>query len=958
MRIKKMFIGDFGIFRNQNMEDLHTGLNIIGGMNRAGKSTLLQVLKHLGYGIPSGGNIPPANIEYNVEADLLDEETNRLYHVRLQGHSQPVCTYAENGESVPISRLYSLDSFTYHNLFTISLNQLTPAPEGFSKKELEKLQAVLLGAGLSDIANIPGLENSFQRAAASIGGTTGRLTNKGFRTYVERIEEGIERRQKALSQVEEYELQQKNLSRLQKQEQELRAEIKELQSQINLLEALKENYDILEELSELETHLELSKREQAEKGSLPSHLLKNRPMVEAALQDYGDKLSQWEEEHNILDGSLGSEAKRILPLLLEYRSELTKYHDRLSGIEAKINILDNMEKEIEEDKRQLLERMKRLHSGWTEEDLDRIRNLNPELIMENRLMEAQSNYKSLNDRLQRTNDQLKENQGKAEMLETQMKEWKKDTFGFGMKAYLRASIVFILLGIAVSLFQPFIGILLGFAGIGGSVIYVIMKRWSQREADNRLRDLQGELSGLLSQKEELENARNELLTAIGETEKELSDIKAKLHLEMIPGYQNLLDYYRGLTDIKEKIDSLDRQKERWTEEHTLLSAELREIADLLAKFDKTEIEKADNDKDKPALKEIWPEIQLNIKQKYSQMETAIQLNRLSDAIIRTESRLMELIGEKKDSSIIEKDVTKAKCLSFLERCDLLSDYLNKEEKRKAIIQGLDRAVKSQRLAESLSNTGLEGFRRKFMEYPGLESIVREHTALVNQLHDRQDALENCRNTMEKTKLSLEQLSLTEELEQAHELIYKGRSDLFQEAYRYGVYKTAAWLSREIRNRFLEKTKDELLLKADNIIQRLTHGQYLRILPKEDLSDFSFARQDGAIQESSNVLSRGTREQVYLAVRLGRILDISPCLPVLIDDSFVNFDSAHLQEAAALLCELSRTHQIFLMTCHPHLVELFTDLDEEIRYWHLENGRFSSCEGRDLMRALHFSGSAC
>ena len=202
MRIKKMFIGDFGIFRNQNMEDLHTGLNIIGGMNRAGKSTLLQVLKHLGYGIPSGGNIPPANIEYNVEADLLDEETNRLYHVRLQGHSQPVCTYAENGESVPISRLYSLDSFTYHNLFTISLNQLTPAPEGFSKKELEKLQAVLLGAGLSDIANIPGLEKV--RELPLNRGTTGASQTRAL-TYVERIEEGIERRQKALSQVEEYE---------------------------------------------------------------------------------------------------------------------------------------------------------------------------------------------------------------------------------------------------------------------------------------------------------------------------------------------------------------------------------------------------------------------------------------------------------------------------------------------------------------------------------------------------------------------------------------------------------------------------------------------------------------------------------------------------------------------------------------------------------------------------------
>ena len=42
---------------NQTLEDLHPGLVIVGGCNRAGKSTFMQVLQYLGY-VPSGGSFP------------------------------------------------------------------------------------------------------------------------------------------------------------------------------------------------------------------------------------------------------------------------------------------------------------------------------------------------------------------------------------------------------------------------------------------------------------------------------------------------------------------------------------------------------------------------------------------------------------------------------------------------------------------------------------------------------------------------------------------------------------------------------------------------------------------------------------------------------------------------------------------------------------------------------------
>ena len=55
MKIQRLYIGDFGILRNQTLDELDPGLVVIGGLNRAGKSTLMQVLRYLGYGFPRTG---------------------------------------------------------------------------------------------------------------------------------------------------------------------------------------------------------------------------------------------------------------------------------------------------------------------------------------------------------------------------------------------------------------------------------------------------------------------------------------------------------------------------------------------------------------------------------------------------------------------------------------------------------------------------------------------------------------------------------------------------------------------------------------------------------------------------------------------------------------------------------------------------------------------------------------
>ena len=83
--------------------------------------------------------------------------------------------------------------------------------------------------------------------------------------------------------------------------------------------------------------------------------------------------------------------------------------------------------------------------------------------------------------------------------------------------------------------------------------------------------------------------------------------------------------------------------------------------------------------------------------------------------------------------------------------------------------------------------------------------------------------------------------------------------------------------------------------------------------------------DGRRDWSAEHLSRGTREQLYLAFRLAVIQDFGEtrrALPLIVDDILVNFDLERTRGTLRLLSTLSERHQVIAFTCHPWLRELF------------------------------------
>src|SRR5690606_36322296 len=74
------------------------------------------------------------------------------------------------------------------------------------------------------------------------------------------------------------------------------------------------------------------------------------------------------------------------------------------------------------------------------------------------------------------------------------------------------------------------------------------------------------------------------------------------------------------------------------------------------------------------------------------------------------------------------------------------------------------------------------------------------------------------------------------------------------------------------------------------------------------------------------LSRGAREQLYLAVRLAAadaLAERGVALPLVLDDVLVNLDQARTEAAVRELAEVATgRRQVLFLTCHQHVAGMF------------------------------------
>jgi len=150
--------------------------------------------------------------------------------------------------------------------------------------------------------------------------------------------------------------------------------------------------------------------------------------------------------------------------------------------------------------------------------------------------------------------------------------------------------------------------------------------------------------------------------------------------------------------------------------------------------------------------------------------------------------------------------------------------------------------------------------------------------------------------------------------------------------RWQVLALTHQVLENVRKSYEQTRQPETLQEASTYLSRLTQGRYRRVWTPLDEDVLVLDDEEGK-SVSVEILSRGTREQLFLCLRLALADSYArrgKALPLVLDDVLVNFDTQRAKAAAAVLRDFAAAgHQLLVFTCHEHIARLFQSLRVEV-----------------------------
>jgi uncharacterized protein YhaN len=156
----------------------------------------------------------------------------------------------------------------------------------------------------------------------------------------------------------------------------------------------------------------------------------------------------------------------------------------------------------------------------------------------------------------------------------------------------------------------------------------------------------------------------------------------------------------------------------------------------------------------------------------------------------------------------------------------------------------------------------------------------------------------------------------------HEVEMK-KAQIKEKIKRWGALVIAKQVLTETKQKYQEERLPHMMSHAEKYFSFLTDGEYVRIFAPNADQMFVVERHDGQRFFATEV-SQGTAEQLYLALRLAlaKTYEAAEKYPLIVDDSFVNFDKKRTERAIMLIHEVAKERQVLFFTCHEHLLPLF------------------------------------
>ncbi|OZM58146.1 hypothetical protein CIB95_00780 [Lottiidibacillus patelloidae] len=966
MKLTKIDIYGFGQFENFSMT-FNENFQVIYGVNEAGKSTMMNFIKCILFGFPNRNKniyLPKGSKRYGGSVSIKTKNYGTLTIERID-ENKNITVFCEDGskkgEDFLAEILTEIDETHFEGIFSFGIDGL----QDIEKIQDDELNDFLLGAGMTGNVSISGIEQRLEKKQQELFRVSGKKPKineqiKVLDTLESKINAWKEKRQSYDHMLENQKGLHVRLEQIKQDKSDLIGKYKTLEKVESLLPLHEEKVQLLYQLQELTTYepfpeeglhrFEQWKSQYITVKAEQKHYERQLNEIEKNINEIKEnrnilaaekRIQHVRENESLYDVKLKEKAtleldiknlREDLQLLVEKLgkhwsiSDLTNVDTSISTKEKLILLLDSIESH--EQKKKFFEESYFQSKQKRDELLQEKEHYEKMLLTEDEQITFNEKYKII---------------GEKELLEKNLKEVESGTLLHITNSWKEKVIPLSLLGLTAVLFLKGELIIAGGVFLLTAIFFFLHIGDKSSSKINNLHQLQQKLQ-VLNKQLNSELTKNEIEMKLKEHEQATYTLRAQKAL-LLNAESNHEKYTEQFVDwqyeedlLKDKLKSMAKQY-RFNE--TLSTKAFRESFNLLEEGKKKvltlqRLETAERQVHNELV--FWDEevkalctiCSIDFQEKWQRVFETLYAKLSIEK--EKQYKKLEFENEKK-KLMVNYSQWNEKCLSIERQCEQLlkqANVTNEEDFiKKAHVNKKANDIKQKiTLLDAQLSTQIKAEEKEVVNKKlnnGKKQVQEELYELETHLNALMTDEEKVQQQITSNNLLTEQLEADgsySELLQQYEI---EKSKLNKLAEEWAVLAIASNVLERTKNEFRLERLPKVIKVATQYLTIFTKHRYVKILAPIEENSFIVERKDGR-RFSPKELSRGTKEQLYLALRLA-LANVYPSqtpYPLIVDDIFVNFDSIRTKRAVEVLRKASEDHQVIFFTCHHHLLIHFTD----------------------------------
>lgn len=891
MQIREIHIDGFGNFADQKISGFDSGLNIIYGENESGKTTILEFIRGVLFGFnvkKIGGfknHYPPLRGgTYGGKLVCLTSSGSRIVITRTGkpgGRNGQVSVLAD---SEKLSGQNCLDDFLGHasevifkNIYAFTLDEL----QDFGLLKDDEIKNKIYGAGLGlGQVSLAEVKKYFDKHCDDL------FKPRGSNPAMNILWADIKKLEREIRDVQSHSAQYGTLTadsaRFHAVKNGLESKIEKMESLTRSLQTRLDMYPVYVELADGEA--ELASLEAVE--SFPEAGKDNFNLVKSETKARKDRI---EEESNALEKLQAQRVSlKINEPLLRMEADVTALVQMVEIVRAAIKDRVGVSQERDSLDGSIQTEIGRIGGGWDEESVLKFEMTEAENSQADsfgvKLDDARQNKKSAGDKLDLHREQKAEERSGGWEIPAWCRYMAFALMGVGIFGIVRG---------VVEANIPLLAFSAAVIVLAGLFLWLVLKNKNGFKKKDRLESMLAEKleQAVRAEKRILDEWRSWL------DERGLDSLLTPSALEKVV---SLIGKVKAMLADRTK---LDQRFSRMMETEETAKELAGKVAVCLPNVALRE--------NVIAAIELFDHYLKDAKQRCAKRET------LEIQIDEQNSRLTSLNNQLKGLQVSLADLIRSVGAHDEE------DFLRKHEifaKRKSLESFIG---DKRKLIQA--RVGINEAYQRFIDNlrsSSPEDLENESSRVSSQLKELEPERDKVNQSIGETRNRIDQLTSNDELVTLQSALEMKKQELSDLSREWAVSRVALRLLDMGKLEYEKNRQPGVIKTASDFFSRITG--YRKIMKLLDCDDILIC-DDDENRKGVAEMSRGTREQLYLAMRFGLIQEYetrSEPLPVIMDDVFVNFDDDRRDKVIEILRSFSESRQVIILSCHQQSLHLF------------------------------------